>query len=88
MESSFDRWLTTEPSWRTEGPCEPCSLGNHTGTNGTTGCEGEDCACACREGDDQPGNGARQPSSRSAHGRGLSLESGWDDAWERGTATL
>lgn len=29
--------------------CAPCTLGNHTGTNGTPGCEG-DCACPCEGG--------------------------------------
>ena len=29
--------------------CEPCSNGNHTGTNGTGGCTGRPCVCPCRE---------------------------------------
>lgn len=29
--------------------CDPCELGNHTGTNGTSGCEGDECTCSCRE---------------------------------------
>lgn len=28
--------------------CEPCQLGNHTGTNGSRGCAGDDCTCPCR----------------------------------------
>lgn len=28
--------------------CERCTMGNHTGTNGTPGCAGGDCGCSCR----------------------------------------
>lgn len=28
--------------------CYPCTLGNHSGTNGTPGCTGGSCRCPCR----------------------------------------
>lgn len=45
-------WNDPHGDFEYEGPesrCTNCSMGNHTGSNGTPGCEGGNCSCGCRK---------------------------------------